>query len=207
MLFRSTNAVGDSGYSNTSTATTLSGAPNTPSGLSAASVSATQINLAWTDNSNNETGFKVERSTDGGANFTPLFTTAANAVSFNDSGLNANSTLTYRVRAANGSGDSAASNSASATTWPLAPTGLLATAVSASQIDLNWTDTNTGESGTHIERSTDGVIFSEIATVSANVNTYSNTGLSASTPYTYRVRAYNGGGNSAYSAKIGRAHV
>jgi Domain of unknown function (DUF1929)/Fibronectin type III domain len=82
---------------------------------------------------------------------------------------------------------------------PAAPTNLSASAASSSQINLSWTDNASSESGFRIERSLDGTSFTEIATVGANVTTYANTGLSASTQYWYRVRAYNGAGPSGYS--------
>ncbi len=86
-------------------------------------------------------------------------------------------------------------------TPPLAPTGLAATAVSSSQINLTWTDNASTETGYKIERCTgvDCTNFAQIATVGANVTSYSNTGLVASTSYTYRVRAYSAAGDSDYS--------
>jgi hypothetical protein len=199
---RAYNVAGDSAYSLTASATTLSGAPAAPSALSAVAASSSQINLTWADNSNNESGFKIERSTDGGANYAEIFTTGANATSYSNTALSPATPYTYRVRAYNLSGNSAYSAAASATTLPnapVAPDGLTATAASSSQINLSWTDNNSNEDGTRIERSIDGLNFSEIATVGANVTTYSSTGLTAGTPYTYRVRAYNAGGNSPYS--------
>lgn len=82
---------------------------------------------------------------------------------------------------------------------PNAPSGLTATAVSTSQIDLAWTDNSTDEDGFRIERGADGITFTEIATVGTNVTNYSNGGLAAGTTYHYRVRAYNAAGNSSYS--------
>jgi hypothetical protein len=84
---------------------------------------------------------------------------------------------------------------------PEAPTGLSATAVSSSQINLTWTDTSTNEQGFTIERCSGAgcTIFAEIATVGAGVTAYQDTGLLASTSYSYRVRAYNSGGSSDYS--------
>ena len=85
---------------------------------------------------------------------------------------------------------------------PTAPATLTATAASSSQINLTWTDSATNEQGFKIERcSGSGCTgFTQIATIGANVTTYSNTGLTASTSYSYRVRAYNAAGNSGYSA-------
>ncbi|GAB4435943.1 MAG: hypothetical protein OHK0015_27300 [Chloroflexi bacterium OHK40] len=84
---------------------------------------------------------------------------------------------------------------------PAAPTSLSATAASSSQINLSWTDASSNEDGFKIERCQGSGCssFAQIATVGANVTSYSNTGLSASTSYSYRVRAFNTGGDSAYS--------
>jgi hypothetical protein len=80
-------------------------------------VSSSQINLSWTDNSNNETGFKVERSKSGNANtFSQIATVGANVTTYSDTGLNRASSYYYRVRAYNAGGNSAYSNIASATT-------------------------------------------------------------------------------------------
>jgi titin len=182
-------------------ATTPDFIPAAPSALSATAISATQINLAWTDNANNETGFNIYRSTDG-INFSLLTNVAANVTSYSNTGLVPATTYYYRVTASNATGESAASNMASATTLavpPAAPSALTATAVSSNRVDLSWTDNAGNETGFLIERSPDGINFTQIATVGANVTTYSNTGLTASTTYYYRVRATNSAGNSAYS--------
>ncbi len=88
---------------------------------------------------------------------------------------------------------------------PAPPSALTARAISSSSIVLGWRDSSNNETGFRIERrlglcaSTNTNPWSEIATVEANVITFTNTGLSARTVYSYRVRAYNVGGNSAYS--------
>jgi galactose oxidase len=82
---------------------------------------------------------------------------------------------------------------------PAAPSGLTATRASNKSIDLRWQDNATNESGFQIEQSTDGVNFSRIRTVGANVTTFTNTGLRRGVRYFYRVRAYNSSGNSPYS--------
>jgi hypothetical protein len=72
--------------------------------------------------------------------------------------------------------------------------------VTANGLDLAWVDGSDNESGFHIERDTgSGGTFSRIATVGANVTTYSSTGLAPSTTYCYRVQAYNSAGVSAYT--------
>jgi FtsP/CotA-like multicopper oxidase with cupredoxin domain len=82
---------------------------------------------------------------------------------------------------------------------PSAPTGLGASAVSTSQIDLAWTDTSGDETAFSIDRSDDGVNYTSIASPGANVTTYSNTGLAADQTYYYQVAAVNGAGPSDYS--------
>src|SRR5207302_9691012 len=59
------NAAGDSAFSNVASATVPVALPAAPSNLVAVAAGVSQINLTWTDNSNNETGFKVDRSSDG----------------------------------------------------------------------------------------------------------------------------------------------
>lgn len=80
-------------------------APAAPTNLKG-TAGSTNVNLTWTDNSNNETGFIVERSLDG-KTWTYVTTTAANATSYNVTGLSAYTSYWFRVRATNQYGDSA----------------------------------------------------------------------------------------------------
>lgn len=89
--------------------------PAAPSNLTATRASNTRINLAWTDNANNETGFRIERSTNGGA-FVEIGTVGANVTAVGNTGLRRRTTYTYRLRSYNSAGNSAYSNSATATT-------------------------------------------------------------------------------------------
>jgi titin len=108
---RAHNSTGVSDYSNTASDTTQTPPPMPPAAPSnlVGSAAATQINLQWTDNSNNETGFIIERSTDG-ITFTVIFTTDSNVTRYSNDGLTANTFYHYRVRAYNGARTSANSN-------------------------------------------------------------------------------------------------
>lgn len=71
------------------------------------------------------------------------------------------------------------------------PSALTATTISDTRIDLAWTNNGTEDyDGVSIERSLDNVTFAEIITVAAGSTSYSNTGLTASTLYYYRIRYY-----------------
>ena len=152
----------------------------------ATAVSSSRIDLAWTDNSTNETGFAIERSLDG-ATFTPLTTVGANVRTYANTGLTVATTYYYRVRATHAAGPSAWSNVANADgeRGTASPSHLTATAVSSSQINLRWTDRSTNETAFVIERSTNGILFSALATVEPNVTTYSDTGLAAFTRFLF----------------------
>jgi len=90
--------------------------PGPPTALSAAAVSKTQINLAWTPSSaGGQTGFKIERSTDN-RTFSQIATVGASAASYPSTQLKANTTYYYRVRAYNNTGNSGYSNVAYAKT-------------------------------------------------------------------------------------------
>jgi alpha-tubulin suppressor-like RCC1 family protein len=173
--------------------------PEAPSNLVAITVSSSQINLSWKDNSRVEDGFKLERSTDG-INYAILSTLNANTISYSDTGLTDGTIYYYRVCAYNKRGISDYSNVAFSTIALNAPTSLSITVISSSQLNLSWTDNSGAESGYKIERKTgsDG-IYAQINTVEANVTFYPNTGLTDGTTYYYRVCAYNTNGDSAYS--------
>ena len=89
--------------------------PAAPSNLTADGTSTSQINLTWTDNATNATGFKVERSTDG-TTFSQVALVGANVTAYADTGLAAATTYYYRVQATNAAGDSAYSDVASGVT-------------------------------------------------------------------------------------------
>ncbi len=92
-------------------------APAAPSGLAASAASTSQINLTWSDNSNSETAFKVERAAASSGPWTELTTTLpANTTSYSATDLTASSTYYFRVRASNSAGDSAYTATVSATT-------------------------------------------------------------------------------------------
>jgi chitodextrinase len=188
-------------------------APSTPSGLAAASLSASQINLTWLAAADDVgvSDYKIYRGT-GTATPTYLTTVAGTATSFQNTGLAASTSYTYKVQALDAAGHaSALSAGATATTQappadttaPSTPTGLSASVVSSSQINLSWAaaSDNVGVTGYKIYRGTGSTTPAFLTSVSGT--SFQNTGLSASTSYTYKVQAVDAAGNaSAQSAGV-----
>ena len=166
--------------------------PSIPTGLSGNPVSSTQIDLSW--NASTDTGgsglagYRVYR---GGVQVgTTSLTT------FSDTGLSPDTTYTYTVSAYdNALNESVQSGSvdvatltASDTVPPSIPTGLSGNPVSSTQIDLGWNaSTDTGGSGLAGYRVYRGGV--QVGTTS--LTTFSDTGLSPNTTYTYTVSAYD----------------
>jgi len=183
-------------------------APYAPSGLMATTISSNEIDLVWTNNASTQTGFAIERALDNGSGspgtWAQVTTVGANVTNYDDTGVMPSTIYWYRVRAYDAEGYSPYCNQASAATPPLAaPSGLVLHILSASQISLTWTDDSTAEDGFSIERAPDNGgapgTWAQVATVTANITNYTDTGLTEVTKYWYRLRAYNAGGYSGYS--------
>lgn len=180
--------------------------PTAPSNLIGATSGSTGINLSWTASTDNigVTNYLLERCVGSGCtSFSQIATPTS--TSYSDAGLSASTSYSYRVRATDAAGNlSGYSNiptvltpAASDTTSPSAPANLTATPVSTSQINLSWSAStdNVGVTGYRLERCLGSgcTSFSQIATPTGP--TYSDTGLTASTPYSYRVSATDAAGN------------
>jgi len=174
-----------------------------PSDLNTTVASTSRIDLTWTDNSPDETGFRIERSEDG-STFTEIHDTEVpNITGYSDTVLEADTRYYYRVRAYNALGYSGYSNVHSSTTYPNppeAPSDLIVSAISDQESDLSWTDNSDNEDGFTVEQSLNGTTFNEIYDTEAkDITGYRDLSLEPETTYYYRVRAYNMGGASPYS--------
>ena len=199
---RAYNTLVNSGYTSEKNATTLSNLPLAPSGLTASVVSSSKITLAWTDNSNNQTGFIISRKNGSGGTYADIHTTNENIITWSDTTVVDGTQYYYKVRATNSAGDSPNSNEVNGIALLAAPTAFTTIAISSSQISLSWTDNSTTETGYKIERSpVDDLHFTQVATVGANVTAFTDSGLTESTKYYYRVRAYNAIANSTYTSE------
>jgi titin len=169
------------------------------------------IHLTWVDQSLDENGFMIQRSTDGGA-FADLATVVPNGQAYDDYAVFGAYTYTYRVAAFNANGVSAWTDwtlpTASVTvpvdaTPPAAPSNLAASNVARTTLTLTWQDNSNNETGFVLQRATNSGFTRNLVTIpvgpGAGVGTlisYNDTGLKRNTKYFYRVQAvnnYNGG--------------
>jgi hypothetical protein len=197
------NAAGTSVPSIWAQGTTLGVAVAAPTDLVATAASGSRVDLSWTDNASDETGFRIERARD--AAFTQefaAFEAPANATTFASQELAAGTTYYFRVFAVGAGGRSAPSNTASATTLtlpPAAPTSLVVTAVGYTTVSLRWSDRSTTETGFSVERSTDRVTFAPVGSVGPNVTTFTDSGLPRMRTFYYRVKAFDASSQSGPS--------
>ena len=194
------NLGGESGNSTQASATPLPPVPAAPTGLAATAGNA-QVSLSWSATAG-ATSYTIKRGTVSGGPYTTIASGITTTSYVNNSGLINGTAYYYVVAAVNlgGTGPNSAQVAATPLAPPLPPSGLSATAVSATQINLHWTDGSSTESGFLVERSSNGTSFTQIGVTAANATGYSDTGLTANKTYYYRVRATNVGGNSAYTS-------
>jgi len=173
--------------------------PAAPSGMSAVALSSSSIAVSWVDNANNEDGFVLYRWN--GTTWVQIATVGANVTSYTDTGLQPATQYRHLACAQNGAGmncpawSSYATTTGIATTPPAAPTGLSAVPLSSSAITVSWADNSDNETG-FVVRRWNGSAWVAIATVGANVTSYTDTGLQPSTTYFHSVCAQNGAGSN-----------
>ena len=199
-----TQPAGTSTYSNIATvfrpATT---APLAPDGLATAANEPSSIELSWTDNAYNETGFTIERSTTSGGGFAAIATLGANASGYTDAGLPEGARFFYRVRALNAIGVSSFSNEAAGVTLLLPPANAFVAESSEGAITLNWADVSSAESGYRIERRlATGGEFVVVGTTAANATSFTDTTVTQNSRYLYRIQSFNTITASAFAAEV-----
>ena len=160
--------------------------------------------LRWTDASNDETGFEIQRRTGQGP-WAALGSMPAAAISYNDFPL-ANSTVYgYRVRALGNDGDSPWTPEFSVLTPPpppAAPSGLTVQSISGTKASLSWTDNSGDEFGFRVMRKSPGASFVTEKDVVANVTTHFSTGLLPGRTYSWRVQARGQALHSPFTSEV-----
>jgi titin len=194
--------------------------PKAPSELSAKAGEGKSIRLEWSDNANNERGYRVERFN--GQEFVQIADLAANTEAYTDTDIDYGNTYRYRVKAYNNGGVSQPSNEDEVTIYdyaglgstgkvigivqplplPEAPEALKVQAASASSALISWQDKSSNENGFELERKTAGGAFQKIGVLPAGAVSFIDSGLAAGTKYTYRIRSFNNTGYSEYSREV-----
>jgi hypothetical protein len=179
-------------------------APLAPNSPSVVVLSATSVRFSWNDTSNNETQFVIERRNSPSGAFSQIGTVGANVTSYVDNTVAEGTAYDYHVKSTNSAGSLGFSNTVTATTPLQTPGTLTGTTLSSTSVRLNWVDNSGSETGYNVERrvSPSGT-FALIGTVTANVATYTDNTVAATTPYEYRVKAVKGTFSSAYSNTFG----
>lgn len=192
------------GTSPNSLTQTVTATPPAPAASAATAINATSFQANWSA-ATGAAGYRIDVST--ASDFSGLLAgyndlNVNNVTNYSVTGLTAGNTYYYRVRAYNGTGSGANSNIITVVTTPPAPVEQAATSVSNNSFAANWNSAS-GASGYKLDVSTVSNFASFVPGYNnldvGNVITYTVSGLSAGTSYYYRVRAFNGAGESGYS--------
>ncbi|WP_405015344.1 glycoside hydrolase family 6 protein [Kitasatospora sp. NBC_01539] len=180
-------------------------APSAPTALTSPAKTSTSVSLSWTASTDNVgvASYDIYRGA------TLVGSTNGTTTTYTDSGLTASTAYSYTVKAKDAAGNVSAASSALSvttsaggtndTTAPTAPTALTSPAKTSTSVSLSWTAStdNVGVTGYNVYRGATLVGSTTTAT------TYTDSGLTASTAYSYTVRAKDAAGNlSAASSAL-----
>jgi hypothetical protein len=188
-----------SGFSNTACATTQSVPPPPPGPTAASEVDVRPVDnhtataqVTWKDNSSDEGGFRVQRSSSEQGPWEVAAALSANNTSLYDYNRPLEQRLCYRVIAFRGQAESA--SNVDCTYLPAAATLLTITGISGQAVDLAWTDNSAVEEGFDIERSdAEWGPFTSVGTTAADVKTFRDVSVGLDKTYWYRVRVMRDG--------------
>jgi len=192
------NIYGNSPYSNVASTTTPFGPPNAPTNLRLESATFEVVNLAWDDNSNdetgNETGFQLQRKAGNEPRFVDYALIAQNLSVFADTNVVMESEYQYRVKAVNAL-SSRYSNELTVNTPdgpPYPPTFTMVETRSTSEIFLSWTPhPRLNHDGYYLERKSEhDTVFTQVGGELYQTS-YNDTGLDMDTWFTYRLYSFN----------------
>lgn len=158
-----------------------------PTNVSPTVSNGDDIDLSWTDNSNNENGFDILREYDNNG-YSQIASVGANVTSYSDTGLLDGEQYSYKIRVFSDHATSTSTAGSATTTLP-APSGISATADSSDQITVSWTDNSDNTSSFILYRGTSSGSLSQLTTLSSNTTSYANSGLTDGKEYFYRIEA------------------
>ncbi len=173
-----------------------------PTNLNATAISSSQVNLSWTDNSTDETGFSIERASYNGY-FTPIATVGPNVTSYQNSGLSTGMQYQFRVSALKSADTSLPSNVASTFTLGSMinpPAGVMAQSTENGRLCISWNPVTEATSYTVWISTTNGGPY-VIARSELGI-TYCYFDLTPGENYYFVVTAVTPNGESPYSAQV-----
>jgi len=174
-----------------------------PSNLIATQLSDTQIKLNWSDNSNFENGFKIERKIDSTGTYSEIGVVTVNNVTFTDDNIQLGINYWYQVRVFTTNNQSDYSNQKNLTPVFPAPLNLNAIQLTETKVKLIWQDNCNFETGFKIERKqVASGVYSEIDSVGSNETTYEDNTVQLWETYYYRIKAVTSKDTSGYSNEI-----
>ena len=186
-------------WGHASSAASCTTPPAMPTNLAASTPAGGGIGLAWSDNSNAESGYEVQRARSD-LQFASLATVGANATTYHDASVSPDVRYWYRVRALRDLGYSAFSNWADAvvaSAAPAAPTDIRVLPMSSTEVYVDWRDASDNESGFRLERSAtvDGPWTTAVSTLANQTALYEGDRV-PDEQVCYRVFAFNNFGDS-----------
>jgi hypothetical protein len=198
------NEDGQSGYSDIlSIRTQQLQPPANPTNLSADNVTTNSCSISWSDNSDNETGFYIERSTGSSEHFIRIDTLKANTNVYTDHNVQSNTSYYYRLAAFNADGVSVYSDMLFVLTdqiiYHIPPSNLQMISISPLSVEISWNDNSTNETGFQIQRADTSMTFTDLADVLSDITQYRDSLLNENSTYSYRIRSYNNDGYSDFS--------
>ncbi len=199
---RATNSTASSNWLTTSDITTY---PAAPTALAESTITDSSMNLTWTDNAANELIYELQSCTGSACtSFTSVSGSplAPNTTSFVAVGLSASTLYSFRLRTVSVDGVSAWLTLADVQTAPAVPTGFTNGTISSSSIQFSWTDVATDETSYQVQRCA-GSACTSFADVTASPLAaasvaHTESGLSSSSVYRFRVRAVRGSVQSTW---------
>ena len=195
--------VTDSIKSDWLTTSNISTLPEAPTTISLSGNSSSGLVINWVDKSSSETGYQIQRCA-GAACTTfadiPASPLQASVITYTDTGLTTGIVYRYRVRAISSTGNSDWITSNDTSTLPAAPTALVVSSLTDTAITFTWTDNATSELFYEVQRclghGCSNFIVASGSPLPANAVSYSATGLTPNTHYSFRVRAVSAVGSS-----------
>ncbi|MDA3884498.1 MAG: fibronectin type III domain-containing protein [Candidatus Delongbacteria bacterium] len=172
-----------------------------PTDVQFVKINLNTIDIYWTDNSVGESGYKIDRQVEGNSWEIEIGTVGTDIETWSDSNVPLNSEVQYRVYGFTATDESSYGYSELINNAIPSPVLDLVTQLSVSSFKLDWSDNSNGEDGFKIERKIDDGTYSQIASVEADIITFTDSSLDKKgyTTICYRIKAYKGTDESTYS--------